>query len=218
MLILPSVQKEAYVFLGWFDAQTGGNMITEIASGSTGNKTFYALYEAVSYTIEYELDGGILVGSNPTSYTIESNTITLLNPTKEGFSFVGWFTDSTAGELVTNIPKGSMGDIDLFARFSVILSIDYYGYIENVVEDLKISNDYPETIIALANGEVYTKGNGEYGLIGNGANESTEVWVNITHSFGLEEGDYIVEISLVNQQAIARSAQGQVFVWGIHQQ
>lgn len=214
VVILPSVQKEAYVFLGWFDAQTGGNMITEIASGSTGNKTFYARYEAVSYTIEYELDGGILVGSNPTSYTIKSNTITLLNPTKEGFSFVGWFTDSTAGELVTNIPQGSMGDIDLFARFSVILSIDYYGYIELVVEDLKISNDYPETIIALANGEVYTKGNGEYGLIGNGANESTEVWVNITHSFGLEEGDYIVEISLVNQQAIARSAQGQVFVWG----
>lgn len=213
-VILPSAPKEGYEFLGWFDAETGGNRVIDIASGSTGNRTLYARYEAITYTIEYQLDGGNLEGSNPSSYTIESNTITLLNPTKEGFAFVGWFTAEIAGELVTSVPQGSIGDIDLFARFSVLLSINYYGYIEFAIEDLKISNHYPETIIALANGEVYTKGNGEYGLIGNGANESTEVWVNINHLFGLEEGDYIVEISLVNQQAIARSAQGQVFVWG----
>ncbi len=213
-IILPSVQKEAYLFLGWYDAETGGNKVTEIASGSTGNKTYYARYEAISYTIEYQLDGGILGGTNPTTYSVETPTITLTNPTKEGFVFVGWFDAELEGNLITEIPLGSSGDIDLFARYSVVLSIDYYGYLELAVEDLKISNYYPETIIALANGEVYTKGNGEYGLIGNGSNESTEVWTNITRLFNLDDEDYIVEISLINHQAIARSLLGQVFVWG----
>ena len=206
--------KTGYTFVGWFDAATEGNLVTEIPSGSTGNKTFYARYEAIIYTLEYQLDGGVLVGTNPATYTIETSTITLLNPTKEGYAFVGWFDAEVEGNLVTAIPLGSIGDMDLFARFSLILNIEYYGEIELATEDLKRSNTWPETFIALTEGQVFTRGGGEFGLLGNGDYVDVHSWINITSSFDLVEGDYIVEITLVDRQATARSAYGRLFVWG----
>ena len=64
----------------------------------------------VTYSITYELDGGEPIGNNPTSYTGESE-ITLSNPTKDGYTFLGWTgsNGNTPEETVT-IAKGSTGD------------------------------------------------------------------------------------------------------------
>ena len=53
----------------------------------------YANYEVITYNISYILNGGE-VESNPTSYTVESENITLNNPIREGYTFVGWNTKS----------------------------------------------------------------------------------------------------------------------------
>ena len=78
------------------------------------NLTLYAQWRIVSYKVEYDLDGGTLpVGcSNPMTYTMESESFTLVNPSKEDYEFLGWkifgYPDSTACKTVS-IEKGSLG-------------------------------------------------------------------------------------------------------------
>ncbi len=71
-----------------------------------------------SYTITYELDGGTNAPENPASYNVETGTITLKAPTKDGFAFTGWFEspDFSTTE-VKEITQGSIGDKTLYARW-----------------------------------------------------------------------------------------------------
>ena len=101
-----------YVFAGWYDnSGFTGNAVTVIASGSTGNVELWAKWTPITYTITYDLAGGSVATSNPTSYTIESEPITLVNPTREDYFFTGWTgTDLTNAVTTVTIPTGSTGD------------------------------------------------------------------------------------------------------------
>ncbi len=66
------------------------------------------------YSITYDLSGGKVVTALPQKYTIETETFTLPAVEKEGSKFAGWYLD---GKLVTEIEKGSSGDIYLVADF-----------------------------------------------------------------------------------------------------
>ena len=102
--------RTGYTFKGW----TGSNgsvpqTNVTIEKGSTGNKTFAANWEVASYSITYNLDGG--VATNPTNYNIETNTFTISNPTKEGYTFKGWTgSNGTTPETTVIIEKGSTGN------------------------------------------------------------------------------------------------------------
>lgn len=115
-ITLRAPTKEGYIFLGW--REKGGETVTEIKKGSVGNKTFVAEWEADAekvYTITYELDGGTNDHKNPANYTIATDTITLRPADKEGYSFMGWKNEK--GERVTEIKKGSVGNIVLTAEW-----------------------------------------------------------------------------------------------------
>lgn len=74
--------------------------------------TVEAVFEPITYSICYDLDGGALREgeTNPESYTIESGEITLNNPVRIGYTFVGWTgTGLTEPTLVVKIPAGSTG-------------------------------------------------------------------------------------------------------------
>ena len=115
--------KTGYTFAGWFTDEncTPGNEITQIASGSTGNVAVYAKWSVDSYTITYNLDSGTNDGTNPDTYTIESDTITFADPAKTGYTFAGWFTDEncTPGNEITQIASGSTGNVAVYAKWSV---------------------------------------------------------------------------------------------------
>ncbi len=103
---LKAPTRTGYDFAGW---TLNGSKITEIASGSIGSKTLTATWTPITYTITYNLDGG--TASNPESYTIESESFTLNNPAKTGYTFAGWTgTDLTAVTQAVTIAKGSTGD------------------------------------------------------------------------------------------------------------
>ena len=57
---------------------------------------------------------------NPDAYTIESSTIVLGAPTKEGFVFNGWFYDKKFTDRATQISRGSTGDITLYAKWELV--------------------------------------------------------------------------------------------------
>jgi Listeria/Bacterioides repeat/Listeria/Bacterioides repeat/Listeria/Bacterioides repeat len=110
-----------YTFGGWFtNVGLTGTAITSIPAGSTGNQVFWAKWTATTYTITYNLNGGTN-GSNPSTYTIASATITLANPTYTGYTFGGWFTNvGLTGTAVTSIPTGSTGNQAFWAKWTAI--------------------------------------------------------------------------------------------------
>ena len=113
---LPTPEKEGFDFTGWtFEGQDTPVKPYTLEQGSEGDKTFTANWtesqsQADSYTITYNLDGGTLPDGAPTSYTGDVD-VTLLNPTKDGFDFIGWTSDEmlTPSTLVV-ITAGTVGD------------------------------------------------------------------------------------------------------------
>ncbi|MBR0296267.1 MAG: InlB B-repeat-containing protein [Paludibacteraceae bacterium] len=106
--------RAGYTFTGW---TCGGSPITQIALGSTGDKTITANWSAVTYNLTYEgLNGA--TNSNPATYTIETATITLANPgTRVGYAFTGW---TCGGNPITQIALGSTGDKTITANWEKI--------------------------------------------------------------------------------------------------
>lgn len=109
--VLPSASRNYYDFVGWFDES--GNKVVKIESATLKSFTLTAKWTAHIYTITYDYNGGTEV-DNPTSYTIETETFVLAEPTKEGYTFDGWFNGDVK---VVQIKNGSHGDITLTARW-----------------------------------------------------------------------------------------------------
>jgi uncharacterized repeat protein (TIGR02543 family) len=116
--LLDPTREEGYTFAGWYDAATDGNAVTAIPAGSTDDVELWARWTAIPYTITYHLDSGANAEGNPATYTIESGTITLLAPTKEGYTFAGWYDAETGGSQVTAIATGTTGNLVLWARWN----------------------------------------------------------------------------------------------------
>ena len=77
-------------------------------------------YTLIDYTITYNLDSGVAEG-NPASYNIESENITLINPTKENFEFAGWAgTELLEPTLTVIINKGSYGNREYTATYTAL--------------------------------------------------------------------------------------------------
>ena len=115
---LPTPSKNGYTFAGWYTESSFSNKVTQIAKGSTGNKTFYAKWTANSYTITYVLNDGTNATGAKTSYTVETADYTLPTPSKNGYTFAGWYTESSFSNKVTNIPKGSTGNKTFYAKWT----------------------------------------------------------------------------------------------------
>jgi uncharacterized repeat protein (TIGR02543 family) len=109
-ITLNNPTREGYTFAGWTGTDlTEATKDVTITKGTTKNKTYTANWTANEYTITYDLAGGNLgEQTNPGTYTIESEDITLNNPTREGYTFAGWTgTDLTEATQDVTIAKGS---------------------------------------------------------------------------------------------------------------
>lgn len=80
------------------------------------------------YKITYNLNGGTVSGDNPAYYSNTSETITLINPTRENYIFTGWTgTDLNAATMTVTIPAGSTGDRTYTANWAPDLSSIWTG-------------------------------------------------------------------------------------------
>ena len=68
------------------------------------------------YTITYHLNGGTNAAANPAEYD-GTEAITLAAPSREGYIFEGWYTDSEFETAVTEIAAGTTGNLDLYAKW-----------------------------------------------------------------------------------------------------
>jgi uncharacterized repeat protein (TIGR02543 family) len=121
--------NEGYIFADWYsDGEIlGMGFSTTYIYMPDHDYTAEATFGLEDYDISYVLGGGTNNQTNPSEYTIESDTITLQNPTRINYVFDGWHDENN--NLVTKIEKGSTGDIILTAYWigeehNVFLSCD----------------------------------------------------------------------------------------------
>ena len=119
-ITLKNPTKKGYTFVGWYSDSSFKTKVTQIEKGSTGNRTLYAKWTYTKYKITYNLNGGTNSKSNPATYTVATSAITLKNPTKKGYTFAGWYSDSSFKTKVTKIEKGSTGNRTLYAKWTKV--------------------------------------------------------------------------------------------------
>ena len=127
-----SVTTDSNMFLGDTNLVGAAGMIYEtpyssssvrisMAKIANANQSgYFTLDSNVSrYTITYNLNGGTAV--NPTSYYPDSSTFTLNNPTKVGYTFIGWTgSNGSTPQLTVTIPTGSSGDLSYTANYAIV--------------------------------------------------------------------------------------------------
>ena len=107
--------RNGYKFGGWF---CGNEKIADGTYKTPSNINLKATWEIITYTIDYDLNGGSVVNGNPVKYTVETETFTLGNPTKTGYSFTGWILgDSDVKNLTVIIEKGYWGNLTFTACY-----------------------------------------------------------------------------------------------------
>lgn len=117
-IALPILTKKGYAFCGWYDnAAFDDKSLNNIPSGSYGNINLYAKFSVVEYTISYDLQGGVNSISNPTKYTIEDQNIVLSAPSRECYTFDGWFEN---GKQVESINAERCENVNLAAKWTAI--------------------------------------------------------------------------------------------------
>lgn len=93
-----------------------------IAAGDTTAITLYAIWEKASeYKITYKLNKGKNNTANPKTYTSEDE-IKFKKPTRSGYHFVGWYTDSKYKNQISVIENGSEGSLTLYAKWTKEIS------------------------------------------------------------------------------------------------
>lgn len=117
--------------------------------------------EYITFEISYNLNSGTQASNAITSYTIETATFSLPTPTRSGYTFGGWYTNSDfSGSKVTQIAKGSTGNKTYYAKWTPTFTSQSFSYVEGV-----------QTFTVPATGlyklEVYGGGNDDKGYKGS---------------------------------------------------
>ncbi len=140
------LEKTDYMFAGWNTESNGSGTYYEVGNelGRPSEViTLFAQWDAISYDITYNLNGGTNHESNPADYTIETETVTLDSATKEGYTFAGWFDAASGGTEITQIENGSTDNIELWARWTLNTDTIYQvaHYQQNVTGDTYTLSD-----------------------------------------------------------------------------
>jgi len=111
--------KTGWTFLGWYKEAILSNAF-DFNTPLNADITLYAKWNRNQYNIIYHLYDGTNNALNPTTYNVETPTITLGTPTKQHYDFKGWYANyKFTGASITSIPAGSTGDKTLYAKWEI---------------------------------------------------------------------------------------------------
>ena len=104
---LPTPTKSGYSFAGWYTAASGGAQVTSSSTVSiTAAQTLYAHWTARSFTVTFNPGAKGSVDPTYTTVTYDSTYGTLPTPTRAGYTFGGWWTNSDGtGTQITAATK-----------------------------------------------------------------------------------------------------------------
>jgi uncharacterized repeat protein (TIGR02543 family) len=120
VLSQPAIRSD-YEFKGWYDnAALKGEPVTNISTRSTGDKTFWAQWVR-QYTITFETHGGSPV--NPITQDENTTVNEPAEPAKDGFRFLGWFSQADGGTEYDDWPYTLTGNVTMHAQWKPPASI-----------------------------------------------------------------------------------------------
>ena len=138
-----------YTFKGWYDNEgLTGSPVTAIGDTETGNKEYWAKWEANAYTVTLNTNGGTINNGNVTEYTYGVGATLPTDVTRTGYTFKGWYdNENLTGSPVTAISNTETGNKEYWAKWE----INQYTITvkpENGKADITITQDYGTPITA----------------------------------------------------------------------
>ena len=131
--------KAGHTFKGWYTAKTGGNLYSTVTI--TASTTFYAQFEANTYTVTWDLGTG---QNETTEQTYGEKLVLPTEPTRKNAEFLGWFTESNGGTQVTANDT-----------FTETADKTYYAYWE-ITEVFSVTVPVTLPLVVDESGEVHT--------------------------------------------------------------
>lgn len=160
----PAGNKDGAAFDGWYLDEARTVRIDQIdVSQEEMQKdlVLYAGWNETAYPIVYELNGGTNVPENPASYTVSTSDIRLVDASREGYHFDGWYNEPEFTNRLMLISKGNTGEKKLYAKWT-----------EEVKPPVPSSDDEKHY-------EIYTMQD-LYDMVAN-VNSGNEAYVNSTY-------------------------------------
>lgn len=103
--------------VGW--SNNGSEAITTITSESASNVTLTPVFEPKQYSITYELNGGTNA-DNPASYRWNTGVDSFADPSREGYTFTGWYSDADCSTPISSISHDTHEDVTLYAGWEAV--------------------------------------------------------------------------------------------------
>ena len=115
-----NVTKTGYTFGGWYtNSSFSGSRVTSISSTETGNKTYYAKWTPNTYRVSLRTNGGTINSGDITEYTYGTTTNLPTNVTKTGYTFGGWYDNSSfSGSRIISIGSTETGNKTYYAKWT----------------------------------------------------------------------------------------------------
>ncbi len=137
---LPTLTRNGnYIFKGWYlNDDFSGNEIKVISAKDYEDITLYAKWIQI-FEIEYDLDGGVNNNLNPTTITSDAKEISLMDASKEGYIFKGWYTDNSYTTKINTL-KDVNDNVTLYALFEakeIKVTFVYNNGMNNETKSLK---------------------------------------------------------------------------------
>ena len=110
-----------HTFVGWYDNENlTGSPVTAIGGTETGNKEYWAKWEANAYTVTLNTNGGTINSGNVTSYTYGVGATLPTDVTRTGYTFKGWYdNEGLTGNPVTAISNTETGNKEYWAKWEI---------------------------------------------------------------------------------------------------
>ena len=172
-----------YEFLGWF---FGEELWDFTNNRVTDDMTLVAKWKANEYTISYQLNGGTNAPTNPDKYSYDKGA-TILAPQKDGYLFMGWFTDVECKEAAKEFaPFTLTTNVTLYAKWStekystMITDKTLAGTNNAIIGDMcAVNGDFRYTFVA----DIDSFGENGAIYIGRGKNTVSGSYVEINSAF-----------------------------------
>lgn len=186
-ITLPSATKLGYDFKGWYTEPEFTNVVTTLTPADAEDKTYYAKFEIIEYTITYMDGSDPISGLIPNTYTVETGTVTLATYIKNGYTFEGWYDNAGfTGTAVATFNSMDVGNKTFYAKLTPITyTIKFVVPNGTAIADLTytIESDYtlPEA----------TNSNSLYTFKNWLASDAEGSWTNTEYNKGTEvKGKY----------------------------
>ncbi len=181
---LYSIRKFGYTFDGWYDVE--GNQVTTITKGTIGDTNVSPKFIPIDYKLTFELNGGTLENA-PTTWNIENRDLEQYVPTKDGYTFAGWYNNAILyGEAETEIHAYYEWDVEYYAKWTPITySINYDVNGGDMVQSFDTYADVVEELVLAFN----TYNEYDYSVEDFKNNNLTEMRMTDVASFFMKNGE-----------------------------